>query len=802
MIYLKGILFLMVDVFTRLLSVIVPYSLIEYKTGKKTSRMAKAVLFVIGLLGYWCIHYAYIGDFNALRTAKRILFGDFTCQSIFYLPVSAGIEAVILIVLSVLLVSSDNMFPKKLRIQIFSKNEVIEKCGFRHAMARRLFFVYSSIFLFALVFLTYLSLSGIYEIQITEIQPGSEVVVKHEVYGNYIELYNNGYFDCEIKKLYLSDDEEYLKKLLLVDTKLQKKSYMIVDVDNDIFSLKKSGGQTFYLSDEFGNILSYVNTEKVRDNKSYSLMADGKWCEYDPSPRMDTESVELWENELVYSKKVDCPKLSIAAGFYDDPFYLKISADENCRIFYTTDGSLPTLDSAEYDGEIYVYDKSLEESLFLSEKRVVLNYNDEPKKVENVDKAFVIRAIAVNKDGVASRPVTATYFIDKDKYQKYATLSVVADPEQLYGEDGVFVTGKDYDDWYLNGKEGDEPLANFLGSGKGYEIPANFEFFGDEISFSQDIGLRVAGGSTRNGSIKKLSFYARKEYSGKKVFDQQIFEGIDNHKLSIGGAFINPIVMELVKNRDVAVLGNIRVNVFVNGEYYQQTSLIERYNEEYFSQHYDVDEKDVIIMDEDEMYEDSEAHREWDKIYEFLKENNLSDSDAYRTFGEIIDIQSYIDYLCIRTYIDDSDYNERKNFVMWKTRGISNDSEYSDGKWRWALFDLDFMENGDYERYGYDSQAQKNSFEIVGDFVGGYNAYMQPIFLALYENDEFRKQFRKSFLEIAKTTFAYDKVVDCIENYGADLSEYDSAQELDYYLDFFKDREKYIIPYMEEKFGN
>lgn len=800
MICVKGMLFLMVDVVLRLLSVSVPYLLLELKTGKKTSRMAKAVLFVMAVLGYFCVRRVLLGHFNVVRTMKRIVFGDFTYQSMIYLPVSVAILTLGVILLVIPLGA------------IFAGR--FSGAGNRDGIIRKLFVTATSVLLLSIGALVYVSLSGVYKLKITEVNPNSEVIFRHQVYGNYIELYNGGAFDCELKGLFLSDDADYLKKYRISDTKMQKNAYMVVEIANDIFSIKKSGSQTFYLSDETGSIISSVTTEKINNKKSFSLMIDGNWSVAKPTPLFPSNAVNQDEFELEYTEKVEVPLLSREAGFYDEPFNLEIMADKGCKIYYTTDGSLPTLDSEEYDGKIYVYDRSSEDNVFLAEKRVEMDYNDPDKQsamAEKVDKAFILRAIAVDEDGKASKPVTATYFVDKDKYVKYAVVSVVADPEELYGEDGIYVTGKAYDEWYLGNQEGDAPAANFLGRGKGYEIPASFEFWDDESSFVQEIGLRVAGGSTRYGSHKKLSFFARKEYSGKPVFNYQIFDGIYSHRLSIGGGYINPIVMRLAKDRDVATHGATRANIFVNGEFYGQTSLIEKYDEQFFSQHYGVDKKDVLIMKADEIGENTEADMEWQKIYDFLESNDLSENEAYRAFGEMIDIQSYIDYMCIRTYIDDSDFNEKKNFFVWKTaNGGENSSEingstdsesYADGRWRWALFDLDFMESGDYAKYGYECQAQKNSFVIVGEFVGGQSPYDQPIFQGLYKNAEFRKQFRESFIEIANTTFDYEKVVDCIEEYGTDLEEYGASQDLDYYLDFFRDRAKYIVPYMEEKFG-
>ena len=779
---IPGALIFAGDLLLRFLSIIVPYLLIEFKTGKKITRMVKAVLFVVGILAYLCMHLVLLGHLGIIATVKRIVFGDYTYQDIIYLPLSlVAVTIIVSVILSVY-------------INLKNGRQTGGKTSFAPER-KKLLYTLASILLLAVVSLAYLSFSGDYKIIISEVQPNSEAIFKREVFGNYIEVYNTGDLECELKGMYLSDDLSNLKKLPIEDTKMQPGSYMVQDVDGDVFSIKKSGGQTFYLSDVHGNILSSVTTPKINEGMSYSLLADGTWAELKPTPRYPSTDGGLDDNSMVYTKDVKSPVLSHEAGFYDEPFYLKLSADMGHKILYTTDGSIPTIDSDEYTGEIYVYDKSPEDNVFLAAQRAVMDYDDDFES-EPVDKAFIIRAIAVDENGNASEPVTASYFVNKDEYRKYAVVSIVADPDELYGEDGIYVTGKDYDEWYLNGQEGEMPTANFLGKGKGYEIPASFEYFDGNSSFEQNIGLRIMGGGTRYGRVKKLNFYARREYSGKDVFDYQILDGTDSHKLSIGGSYINPIVMDLCKDRDVTTLGAVRTSFFVNGEYYCQSCLIERYDETFFEQHYGIDEKDEIILSGDEVYFDSDAQREWQKVYDFLEENDLSDDEAYKAFGEMVDIQSYIDFMCIRTYIDDSDYNEKKNFYVWKSRDDSGG--FSDGRWRWALYDLDYMERNDYSKYGYECEAQKNTFEIEGEFLGGQNPYQQPLFQGLYRNESFRKQFEKTFKQIAETTFDYDRVVNFIEEYGSDLTGYSGHEELDYYLDFFRDREKYIVPYMEE----
>ena len=480
---------------------------------------------------------------------------------------------------------------------------------------------------------------------------------------------------------------------------------------------------------------------------------------------------------------------------------MQIDSAPGTKVYYTLDGSEPTYDSDVYMEPIYVYDKSNEPNVFLQEQRTVLNYNESEFTSDIVDKAFLIRAVAVDENGYASRTYTASYYIDKEKYLCYPVVSIVADPDELYGEDGIFVTGKEYDEWYLNGMVGDAPLANFLGTGKGYEIKANFEFFDNGLLLNQDIGLRIAGGSTREGRIKKLNLFARKEYSNTNVFMYNLFGNVEDNKLGIGGDYANAIVMKLAEGRDVTTQGRLRAYIFVNGEFYCETDLVEKYNEFFISQHYGLNESDVRLVEEEEFVSPEQIYdEELEKLYDFISESDFSDEETYEELCEMIDIQSYIDYMCIRTYIDDMDFTEDKNFYLWKSMRVA-DKPYYDGKWRWVLQDLDAMSWNDYMDYGVDSKAEKNTFELIPKYTGGTNVYERLFFTSLYKNEKFREQYVNTFLDLVNTIFDYENVCNVLKEYGEPSQIYDSANEIDFYYDFFKNRKEYIVPYMAEKFG-
>ena len=46
------------------------------------------------------------------------------------------------------------------------------------------------------------------------------------------------------------------------------------------------------------------------------------------------------------------------------------------------------------------------------------------------------------KPSAVSEAVTATYFVGENPYRDKLVVSLVADPEDLFGENGIYVTGK------------------------------------------------------------------------------------------------------------------------------------------------------------------------------------------------------------------------------------------------------------------------------------------------------------------------------------------------------------------------
>ena len=360
-----------------------------------------------------------------------------------------------------------------------------------------------------------------------------------------------------------------------------------------------------------------------------------------------------------------------------------------------------------------------------------------------------------------------------------AVVSLVADDEALFGEEGMYVTGSQYDDWYLNGAKGDRPTANF--DVKGTECEVSVEYFGDgkKLTFLQKGGLRIQGGSTRWLPMKRFSVFSRKEYSGRSTFPVELFKGKATHSVVFNAGFENALSMYTVPDRDVATVQCIPVTVYLNGEYWYDTYMQEKYNNTYFRQTFGVENVEFVKVGIT------------DEMKRFLEKHDLSDPKNYEAFGKMIDIQSYIDYICANVYLGNTDYNEYANTAMWRTVSKENDS-YGDGRWRWAFYDMDLQTAGCRYNYGMNdiTDAQLDTYNIVCDWDPPVNE--RQIYCALKANPDWRRQFVLSMMDMINNDFTEERMSALLEDFGADISWHEY---------FFRDRPDNMIAFTAKEFG-
>lgn len=443
------------------------------------------------------------------------------------------------------------------------------------------------------------------------------------------------------------------------------------------------------------------------------------------------------------------PAFSVSAGCYDEPFDLRLSADRGCRIYYTLDGSIPDMSKTEYSRPIGIHDRSDEIDLYLNYRDVTPDYLSKDFSRSISPKATVVRAVAVDEDDRVSETVTATYLVGIR--EKLPVISLVLDPEDLFGENGLYVTGPEYDEWYLSTYRreaaGSAPLPNFMKEGQEWTRPASFEIFENgKLSKAMDVSARIYGISSRR--------YERKEFG---------LTGPDGDYLLKYGKD-TAIAQTLASGRAVTVPTFRRAVLYLNGEQWENVYLCR-----------DLSSTNLGGITVNNGTADSPEVQE---AYEQLFEQ----ADSYDSFIEIADLQSYIDESCLRVYLADIDRKERWRSFVWKPDG---------GKWMWGLYDLNF--GWDQLREGFSAAHawEIDPFTMRGNYQDAPVSEWS-IFRVLCSDDRFVTQYALTMMDLINTSFSHENTSKVLHDLGIYGQEY---------VDFFENRAPYAIRYTAQALG-
>lgn len=762
---------------------------------KKWQKIAGFIAyFIIDLitctLSYAFSHYLIKGDWDIDNTIEIFARGWYSYQDYAYIGGSLIISLLIGIAVAFLV----RFRPKRL----YGSRRVIGKVTLGITALS-----ISGTLLIAILLLNE-GFSGISHLMINEVCSNNYNVPINDDYDvcDYVEIYNNGAHACLTDGLYISDDQDNLKRLPVGEFLIPNYGRAVISFKDQPFGISKDGGEIVFLSDSYGNIIDSIEVPATKANQSYSRITNGanEWVITGCTPG---------ENNELAIDVIDNPIFSADAGFYKESFELELSSPDNASIYYTLDGSEPSMDSYLYEGPIEVYNGSSEDNVYRSIVNVTRDWmegNYIPDSTP-VDKAFIVRARAILDEKHMSEVVTHTYFINLDKYKEHNVISLVGSPEKIFGENGIYITGPEYDEWYVNGQDPEQEIyANYEKRGMTYEVKSSMEYFGkDNNKFSQDVGLRIQGNSSDEHPLKPFGIFARKHYSGRRYIPKAVFGTDYTHSFSIRGGFSNTVVPNMVRNIDIPSLQTQTATIFLNGEFWYNGSLTEKYREDYFKEHYGVDKDNLIIIqdgvliagNDDETYISDDVNAYIDSL-DFTK-----DSD-YEDFCSRFDVQSYINMMCINAYITNEDHKDIiQNDILWKARE-PRDNHYSDGRWRWVLFDLD-----DADIF---KDIENNNEPIDRAVIDTTESLMKHrLFAKLIENDSFKKQFLDSFVYIADTCFTPERIQAAFDQFDYVLNDYKFQNpgfaydgqngSMEDFEDFYDRRRAYIFSYMEKRFG-
>lgn len=630
---------------------------------------------------------------------------------------------------------------------------------------------------------------------INEVRSWDASIIRDGYYGSdYIELYNDSEEDISLNGWYVSDDAKDLKKCQIYDVIIEAKGYLLLYANgkNDSgvslnFKLNPAG-EKIYLSDAEGYLVDSVSVPKQEFGTVYARVTDGEkeWC-------VKEETTDFSNNDakIMPVKNLKKPVFSHVSGFYEEPFILQLTAGENETIYYTLDGSKPTRDSAVYENGIYIENISDQPNRCGMAQKVVTDWLVYEPDPDPVDKAMIVRAVAMNDKNQISDIVTHTYFVDEEQYKEVNVLSIVADYEELFGSKGIFVTGDGYDAYYLSNGATEWVQPNFLMGGRKWEVPGNIQLLecGEE-TLNQEVGIRTQGASTRLVPKKRMSIFSREEYSGNQYFEELTFDGKRIHSFSLNNSIANVVLSELVKDRNMAVQDAKETITFLNGEYWYRAYALEKYNKYYLEEHYGVNQDNVMIIKNQGINEGPDNSYEiYGQLLGYVANTDLSDLENYEMLEQMADMQSYIDYICANVYLNNMDFSETKNYLLWRTI-ISDGTEKGDGRWRWMIYDTDCLEWMDKTYYDAEERAEVNSFSKTMEYTGtAVNDFL--LYSSVKNSSKFCQQFVLSFMDMANVNFS-------MENVEKVFAKWNSTSDI--FGDFFGNRFDYVVSYLAEEF--
>jgi len=347
-------------------------------------------------------------------------------------------------------------------------------------------------------------------------------------------------------------------------------------------------------------------------------------------------------------------------------------------------------------------------------------------------------------------------------------------------------------------------FTNAFYSGRESEKEAQMSVFdaGHEFVYTQNVGVRIAGESTRYLYQKSMNLYARDIYDGSDTFTNGFFAD-NERKVRLRRSdnriwFKEPMMHKMLGELGILYQDSQMQAVFINGEYWGAYNLRQQYDANYFFDQLRLSESDLwLIQNNEAEYGGDDALSSYNYLVDFITYSDASEGEIYDMICQMVDIDNLIDYYCALLYFDDGDIEPRHNQVLWRSAADLGTDEL-DGKWRWVVYDLDVTcEDPENNTFDYFRASE-------GLYLPGY----------LYANEEFNEKFYNRMLELMDTTFSYEHMHEYLVQYdkeyrqqniasvrrfeGIDYTEADYEKDLNRLDDFFKRRPEIFREYLEQ----
>ncbi len=499
--------------------------------------------------------------------------------------------------------------------------------------------------------------------------------------------------------------------------------------------------------------------------------------------KMCTRTAKGEVNEVVASRLNEV-FFSHDAGIYEKALSLSLSAKDGYTIYYTTDGSDPSLATnpsrKTYTGALQLQDTS-------AMGWGPLTRSWAAPSVSTQVGGHVIKAYATN--GTDSTDVfTNTYFITDDLSKYGVSIMSISMPQsEVIGTNGF------YNNFLLN------PGQITGGRHRGVGIMEVFDSNGNRVGNSR-VEMAVSGNGSSGWGMKSLRIYfksANNQDSGlQSDLHYDIFGGtakdawgqaitsfsrlmIRNSGNDCASSYIRDAYMQATAaGLKVDIMATASTLVFINGEFWGVYNMRERYSPEYAESHYGVNKDNVTVIESDYSQVHTNTNADFvlssgvegdqdpfNEMVQYMREHDLSQQEHYDYIENLMDVESFIDMWVVRLFYVARDWPEN-NIKIWRNKNPDDPSGF-DTKWHFTLLDLDMGLSF------YDFTTERENFFWAFDSSSVCGTMMR----ALMRNQGFRQQFMIRYYEVINNHFTPEYLSKIFEEMYAERDPLMSLQQ-------------------------
>lgn len=567
-----------------------------------------------------------------------------------------------------------------------------------------------------------------YGLYINEVMASTDAVNLDKQSYDWVELVNLSENTIDLSGYGLSDNESRPRKWQFPDgATIAPGEYLLVvltgaTMDSDVskkiyranFSLAATEGEVLTLSLPDGTVIDRVGLGVQRQNVSFGRPLTGDRYAY-----FMTGTPGAANSGTAYDAIAAEVAFSIQGGVMDaDSISLSLSAESGMNIYYTLDCTEPTLNSALYTGPI------------------------------SISSNTVVRAVAWREGAVYSQIATQTYIFGEDT--ELRVVSVVAQPEDLYGSNGIITN-----------------------SSKSRNVNANVEVYtvnGDQL-LDQGCRMRLMGAGSLKQSQKSIKLIADAQY-GDSLFRASLF---DNRDYTDYASFIlrssgqdswktrmhDSILTSLLEGTSVMYQETETCVVYVNGQYYGHMNMRERINAYSICQFHGWDDPDDVDILENKGKVVQGSRDDWVTLIKWVAGADMTQDANVALVEEQVDLENYLTYVAFQMYIANNDLGN----VRWYR------STAQDGKWRFVAYDVDLS-----------WQTDQNSLSrwLKSGGVGTITKQDNTLFRCLMQNASVQDRFLTILGDLMATNFSTANIQAKIQERYDEIHD-DAVKTFEYY---------------------